>query len=211
MEIEIMDQIFRLLPQKAILWIDAKTLLIGDLHLGKVTHFRKEGIAIPATAHANNIKRLDELVIQNDVERIILLGDLFHNKFNDEWKTFAAWRNNYQSIDIQIVLGNHDILPHHLFHESSIGVNNDLKENSFLFTHHPKTNSEEGTYVFSGHIHPVYCLRSPAKQSLKFPCFIFDKWQAILPSFGVFTGGYEMKKQSHRKIYVIADNKVIIV
>lgn len=209
MEIKILNQTLQLLPQKAVLWKEEKTLLIADLHLGKVTHFRKEGIAIPSGAPANNIRRLDEIIQSNEVARIILLGDLFHNRYNDEWKVFAAWRNKYRSVDIQIVLGNHDILSHSLFDESFIGVHRELRENDFLFTHHPKPDAGPGMYVISGHIHPVYCLRSPAKQSLKFPCFIFDKAQAILPSFGVFTGGFEMDAIRGRRIYVIADRKVI--
>jgi metallophosphoesterase superfamily enzyme len=50
MQIEIRDNHFDLLIQKAIFWQEKQTLLIGDLHLGKITHFRKEGIAIPQIA-----------------------------------------------------------------------------------------------------------------------------------------------------------------
>ena len=31
----------------------------------------------------------------------------------------------------------------------------------------------------------------------------------ILPSFGIFTGGYEMNDMDGRKIYVIAGDKVV--
>lgn len=77
MQIEIRGEHFQLLTQKAIFWEETQTLLIGDLHLGKITHFRKEGIALPPNAIDNNFKRLNELVQSTGATRIIFLGDLF--------------------------------------------------------------------------------------------------------------------------------------
>ena len=208
MEIEIMGQHFQLLAQKAILWKDKKTLLASDLHLGKVTHFRKAGIAVPSVAYVNNFTRLDELMKENDIERIFFLGDLFHNRYNEEWAHFTAWRARYSSVEIIVVPGNHDILPYTLFEDADMSVHDDFREGNFLFTHHPATKIPADTFVFSGHIHPVHILRSPVKQNLRLPCFVFDEWQAILPSFGVFTGGFEMRAAGNRKIFIIAGNKI---
>jgi len=212
MEIEIKNNQFVLLPQKAVFWKNEKTLLISDLHLGKVTHFRKEGIAIPSAAFDNNFKRLDELIVLNTPSRIIFLGDLFHNHHNVEWELFTAWRNKFHLIEMSIVLGNHDILPQRLFAENKITVFEDKYSiGNFVFAHHPKEIHMTNTYSFCGHIHPVYCFRAKARQSLKLPCFIVDESQIILPSFGVFTGGYEMKQTANRKIYVIANDEIINV
>lgn len=209
MEIEIRDHHFKLLPQKAIFWKNNKTLLISDLHLGKVTHFRKSGIALPSMALINNFKRLDDLILNNNAERIILLGDLFHSSYNEEWEFFSEWRRKYCSIQITTVLGNHDILPLELFNECEISVEDYLLEDKFLFIHHPVEYPENGIYSFCGHVHPVYCLRSRMKQQIKLPCFVVDEMQAILPSFGVFTGGYEMKAMQGRKIFVVTEQEVI--
>ena len=212
MEIEILRNHFYLLPQKAIFWQEANTLLISDLHFGKVTHFRREGIAVPAAAFENNFIRLDELIERNNVLRIIFLGDLFHNRYNSEWDLFAGWRWKYPWIEMIIVLGNHDILPQRLFDEAKIMVyDNEYIEREFLFAHHPKDNFTDGQYIFCGHIHPVYCLKAKGRQSIKLPCFVFDKNQAVLPSFGVFTGGYEMKTTLQRSIYLIAEKAIFAV
>ena len=48
MDIEILDEQFDLYPQKAIFWRTQHTLLLSDLHLGKINHFRKAGIPVPA-------------------------------------------------------------------------------------------------------------------------------------------------------------------
>jgi len=208
MEIEIKGNMFKLLPQKAIYWKIKKTILISDLHLGKVTHFRKAGFALPSGAFVNNFIRLDEIIDANETERIIFLGDLFHNVYNDEWELFESWRMQFPSIEIIIALGNHDILPLRLFTAANIKVMDELREEDFLFTHHPPDQSIKNIFTFCGHIHPVYCLKSKIKQNIKLPCFVIDKTQSILPSFGVFTGGYEMKAQPGRKVFVIAENKV---
>lgn len=208
MEIEIRDHLFKLLPQKAIFWKNNRTLLISDLHLGKVSHFRKSGIALPSIALANNFKRLDELILTNNAERIILLGDLFHSSYNEEWEFFTEWRNKYHSIQVIIVLGNHDILPMELFENSNILVEDYLQEDKFLFIHHPIAYPDENIYSFCGHIHPVFCLKSRTKQKLKLPCFVVDEMQTILPSFGVFTGGYEVKSFQGRKIFVVTEEEV---
>ncbi|MEP7263741.1 MAG: ligase-associated DNA damage response endonuclease PdeM [Bacteroidota bacterium] len=212
MEIEIFSNHFLLLSQKAMYWEEKKTLLIADLHLGKITHFRKEGIALPSSAYENNFKRLDEIINSFLVERIILLGDLFHNRHNEEWDLFSAWRKKYDIIEIILVLGNHDILPTHLFESSKISYyNKEYIEGNFTFSHHPQKIIQQNTFTFCGHIHPVYCLKYTGKQSLRLPCFVLDPFQAILPGFGVFTGGFEMKALDNRKFFVIAEQKVFEV
>ncbi len=211
MEIEIAGHHFVLLPQKAVFWKEQKTLLIGDLHLGKITHFRKAGIAIPSVAQHYNFSTLDTLVTGNHTERIIFLGDLFHHHYNSEWESFSRWRNKYPEVEMIVVLGNHDILPMSLFEETNIRVEDHLIEGEFLFTHHPHNDIDPNIFVFCGHIHPVFCLRSSIMQSIKLPCFVKDEQQMILPSFGVFTGGYEMNPIPGRQVYVVVENKVLKV
>lgn len=209
MEIEIRGNKFWLLPQKAAFWKETKTLLIGDLHLGKITHFRKEGIAAPSAASQNNLVRLEEMVQTTKAERIFFLGDLFHNKYNKEWDRFAEWRTKHAAIEMTIVLGNHDILSRDLFLQNNILSHNSIYESDFIFAHHPSDDESPDHFIFCGHIHPVYCLRSSGRQYIKLPCFIHDPHQMILPSFGIFTGGYEMEFVRNRKIYVVAGEKVI--
>jgi len=212
MQIEIRNNHFDLLTQKAIFWQEKQTLLIGDLHLGKITHFRKEGIAVPQLAATDNFERLDELMLNTNPSRIIFLGDLFHNKYNSEWETFAEWRKKYHFVEMLIVIGNHDILPVSLFLESNIEVfKNDFEEKNFIFTHHPKVELDSSKFVFAGHIHPVFTTYGKGRQSFRLPCFVVDKCQAILPSFGVFTGGFGMDLVKGRKIYMLTEERVFAV
>jgi DNA ligase-associated metallophosphoesterase len=212
MQIEIRGNHFLLLTQRAIFWQETQTLLIGDLHLGKITHFRKEGIAIPNNAAGNNFERLDEIVKNTGATRIIFLGDLFHNKYNSEWETFREWRAQHHYIEMIIVIGNHDILPVSLFLESDMQVyQTDYEEEDFIFTHHPKVELDGSKFVFAGHVHPVFTTYGRGRQSLRLPCFVVDNHQAILPSFGVFTGGFQMDLAEERKIYITTETKVFSV
>lgn len=212
MQIEIRGNHFLLLTQRAIFWQETQTLLIGDLHLGKITHFRKEGIAIPNNAAGNNFERLDEIVKNTGATRIIFLGDLFHSQYNSEWETFRVWRAQHHYIEMIIVIGNHDILPVSLFLESDMQVyQTDYEEEDFIFTHHPKVELDGSKFVFAGHVHPVFTTYGRGRQSLRLPCFVVDNHQAILPSFGVFTGGFQMDLAEERKIYITTETKVFSV
>ena len=212
MQIEIRNNHFDLLTQKAIFWQEKQTLLIGDLHLGKITHFRKEGIAIPQIAAGNNFERLDQLMENTNCSRIIFLGDLFHNKYNSEWETFSEWRRKYHFVEMIIVIGNHDVLPISLFLENNIEVyKNDFEEDNFIFTHYPKEETDPDKFVFAGHVHPVFTTYGKGRQSFRLPCFVVDPNQAILPSFGVFTGGFQMEVASKRKIFITTETKIFQV
>lgn len=211
MQVEIRNHHFRLLPGKAVFWEEERTLLISDLHLGKITHFRKAGFALPPAAAHHNFLKLDELISTQSPERIIFLGDLFHDLYNEEWEMFSLWRKQYP-IEMIIVMGNHDRIPTWMFQASGISVfEKDLLIGEFLFTHHPPESVPENMHVFCGHIHPVFSLRARGRQSLRLPIFVLDKQITILPSFGVFTGGYEIEPADGRNIYGIAGDKVILM
>jgi metallophosphoesterase superfamily enzyme len=79
MKVEISGELFELLPNKAMFWPKMKALLIADLHLGKINHFRKSGIALPSKANDRNIEMLVELIHQVRPDRVLCLGDLFHS------------------------------------------------------------------------------------------------------------------------------------
>lgn len=211
MEIEINSQHFVMLPQKALWWRETRTLILADLHLGKITHFRKEGIALPTSAYKENFHKLDELIRIHSPARLLFLGDLFHHTYNVEWEYFTTWRNSYPTIEMLVVLGNHDILPQEMYDKCNICVHDLFQEETFLFAHHPVKVSGEDAFRFCGHVHPVHSLTSRAKQSLRLPCFVLEPYQMILPSFGVFTGGYNMRIVPERKMYVIAESRIFEV
>jgi len=210
MEIKLLAEKVELLPQKA-LWFKArKLLLVADLHFGKINHFRKSGIPVPAKANDKNTELLINILNQTNPERIVFLGDLFHSHYNEEWEVVGQIRKHFSACSFELVLGNHDILSQLQYERHSMIVYpNELKEGDFLFTHEPLTTVPKGAYNLSGHLHPGVQLRGTGKQSMTLPCFYFGKHQGILPAFGSFTGLARVNPKKDERIFVIAEDKII--
>lgn len=208
---ELHGQKLQLLPQKAIFWENKQALLLADIHLGKVAHFRKEGVTIPHTVAHKDYQVLDELLQLYPVQKIIILGDLFHSTHNGAWEDFSQWLMKHVHIQVILIKGNHDILPDILYHLNNIEIHNDyLIEHPFMFSHVP-IEKENHLYNLAGHIHPAVKLVGKGKQSIILPCFYFGKNKGILPAFGNFTGKASILTKAGDNIFIVVNNRVIPV
>jgi metallophosphoesterase superfamily enzyme len=124
MRVVIKGEEFELWPERAVYWKRINTLLLADLHIGKVNHFRKAGIAVPSKANDKNIENLVGLIQQLKPERVICLGDLFHSHYNPEWEVFGEIVKHFKPISFELVLGNHDIMSDHQYERKGIRVHN---------------------------------------------------------------------------------------
>ncbi len=211
MKIDLCEEDLELMPQKAIYWKRENMLLIADLHLGKINHFRKSGIPVPSKANERNLELLVELIDSTNPARVIFLGDLFHSHYNAEWEVFGELVKHFNSISFELVLGNHDILSEVQYERKGIALHNELRLRPFIFTHQPLEKEEENFYNLAGHIHPGATLHGKAKQSITLPCFYFGKQQGILPAFGMFTGMARISPMKEDAIYIIVDDTIVKV
>lgn len=211
MDIEVYGEQMVLFPQKALFWKKQRILLMADLHLGKINHFRKSGIPVPSKANDHNLELFMEVVNLAKPQRIICLGDLFHSHYNQEWEVFGELVKHFSAISFELVLGNHDIMSERQYERKGIRVYDDLAIDGFHFTHHPLDIVNENNYNMAGHIHPGVHLRGKGRQSLTLPCFYFGPRQAFLPAFGKFTGLALIAPKKEDKIFVVADNKIMMV
>jgi DNA ligase-associated metallophosphoesterase len=211
MEVEIFDEQVMLFPQKALYWKKQNILLLADLHLGKINHFRKSGIAVPSKANDHNLEILMDVIALTNPQRIICLGDLFHSHYNPEWEVFGELVKHYAHISFELVLGNHDIMSEQQYSRKGIKVHDKLMIGSFLLTHHPMEEVPQDVYNISGHLHPGVHMKGRGKQSIMLPCFYFGVQQAILPAFGLFTGLARIAPKKNDKVFVVADNSVMDV
>jgi uncharacterized protein len=211
MDVEIFGEQMTLFPQKALFWKNEHILLLADLHLGKVNHFRKSGIAVPSKAGDHNLELLVEVISLARPKRIVFLGDLFHSYYNTEWEAFGEVVKHYAGISFDLVLGNHDVMSERQYERKGIRVYDDLVIGSFLFTHHPLDDIPGGLYNMAGHIHPGVHLTGKGRQSVTLPCFYFGTRQALLPAFGNFTGLAKIAPKKEDKVFVVADNKIMMV
>ena len=202
-----LNQHLYLLPDKAIYWKEEQALLIADPHIGKVTHFRKAGIAVPGQAAHENLWRLEQLIKCHDPKKIIFLGDLFHSEMNIEWLMFKELLHRYSSTRFLLVLGNHDILHHESYSGSSLEAHLSIELGPYFITHEPEEHLL--LYNLSGHLHPGVRMVGKGRQSMRFPCFYFGQSNGILPAFGEFTGLHILQPKPDDEVFVITGNNVI--
>lgn len=206
LEIQINHHDFVLHCSGALYWVEKRMLLISDVHLGKVTHFRKYGAAIPSQARYTNFIRLDNAVEHFNPECIVFLGDLFHSTLNHEFELFEDWMER-TGLPIVLIAGNHDIISPYRYTELGVTVVSEWVLDGFLLTHYPEERN--GCFTLCGHIHPAVLLEGFGRQYLKLPCFFRNSFQMILPAFGEFTGTYIMEPQQGDVIYAITKEDVV--
>lgn len=202
----IADQHLELHPSGVAYWEEEEVLLISDVHLGKVTHFRKYGAAVPQNAILKNFELLQDTLSLYKPKTVCFLGDLFHSSLNREWQLFELWVLR-TSAKIILIAGNHDIISPLKYENIGISLVPELIWGPFLLTHYPEERAQ--LFNFSGHIHPAVRLKGKGRQSLRLPCFFKNKHQLILPAFGAFTGTHVLKKKRADEVYAIADAMVI--
>lgn len=192
----------------AMFWEEEELLIISDVHLGKVSHFRKYGSAVPQQAVMGNFHKMNEVLAFFEPENLIFLGDLFHSSLNQEWLLFEAWLGNIAA-EVILIEGNHDIISPLKYEAVGVQLLPELVLRNFLFTHHPEERS--GFFNFSGHLHPGIKINGLARQNLKLPCFFRTSHQMILPAFGEFTGKYMLSPKKGDEVYVVTGEEVILL
>lgn len=206
--IQIKNHTFILHPLCVAFWKEKSMLLISDVHLGKVSHFRKFGVAVPQKAVQKNFELLIEAIAFFNPETVCFLGDLFHSSLNKEWDLFEHWVAKTDS-KIILVSGNHDIISPLKYEDLNIKVVEEILSNGFLLTHHPE--EREGFFNFSGHIHPAIKLHGAGRQTLRLPCFFKSEHQMIFPAFGEFTGAHTLKPTKKNEVFAVTKEAVFKV
>lgn len=206
LEIEFFGLRLLLLHSGAAFVPDEHTLLIADLHLGKINHFRREGIALPQVSNTADFDKIEQLLNDYPVRKVIFLGDLFHSVLNESFHQFNDFIKQNHKIDWHLILGNHDIIHHDLFRQIGVAVHQQsLEIDGVQLTHEPLKSD---TPHICGHIHPVVKMNGKGRQRVRLRCFVKESSRIMLPAFGYFTGGFEVKPTDNLSIYPIAGEQV---
>ncbi len=204
--IEFAGERFSLLDRAAY-WESENALVVSDLHLGKAETFQNAGLPVPSGHAEADLARLESLLSETGAERFYLLGDLVHTKrgLTDEVvQTFTDWLAALP-VEAQLVTGNHDRRAGTLPAAWKLEVSAGLERRGVLLTHAPL---EAGPPHLCGHLHPVVKLRS-GLDNLRLPCFVLDADRLVLPAFGSFTGGFEVKPGPGRRLFAVAGGEVV--
>jgi DNA ligase-associated metallophosphoesterase len=207
--IDLQGEKIDLLPERALWWERESTLIVADLHWGKTAHFRKNGIAIPAQSQSKDEMRLAQLLQRTKAERLIVAGDLFHSRSNQQVDLFSHFRSHHEALQIDLVIGNHDILKEEEYLRFHLSLHQEcLTTGPFCIAH---DNISSAHFVIHGHIHPALRIKSKGSNQAAFKlcCFAEQENRMILPAFGAFTGTHLLDSKDFSHLYLIAEDKVM--
>lgn len=204
------DELIHLLPEKAAYLPLHRVLLIADVHLGKASHFRKEGIIIPVPPISGDLSSIKKMIQRLNPKTIIFMGDLFHSKLNSEWIALIEFLAAHPEIRFILTKGNHDILPPNVMKHAPIEVVEEFQLGKHLLcTHQPLEDHSQGMLNIAGHVHPGFLIKTKGRQSYCLPCFYQLQKQLILPAFGQLTGLHLIKKIPGARVFPVLPTEVI--
>ncbi|HET8859259.1 ligase-associated DNA damage response endonuclease PdeM [Marivirga sp.] len=211
MELKLAGEKLLLSEEKIIYWSVQQTAFIADLHLGKTTHFRKSGIAVPPAIIKAEIDRIENIISKFRPKRIFFLGDLFHSDLNHEWNIFNQFLEQHTKIEFILIKGNHDILNESVYKLSHLKIEKEPYQlNPFILSHHPlKIDTAEKEIInLCGHLHPGISIKGKGRSYLSLPCFYQDEKQLILPAFGRFTGLAKIKPKKGSSVFAVLNDSI---
>ena len=166
---------FLLLANRGLYWPEQKTLFIADTHFGKEATFRSQGVAVPRGSTHGTLSKINEMVLENQASRLILLGDMFHARSSisdDIRKALDAFFAENSSLRFTLVLGNHDRNVRKLPSNWRIEiVDSGTQLGRISISHVPQEPSRGSDLLLCGHIHPAYRFQSRFDHVGKLPCF----------------------------------------
>ena len=173
------------------LWIEAeRALVIADLHLEKGSAYAARGQMLPPYDTREGLARLAAEVAAARPKLVVMLGDAFH----DAWAGERLSGEDAASISalavgrtLVWVTGNHDPEPPRGLPGEAA---DELELSGLNLRHEPFAGPSPGEA--SGHLHP--CARiAAAGSSVRRRCFVTDGERVILPAFGAYAGGLNIR------------------
>lgn len=204
-DLVVAEQLLTFYPEKAVFWHEQSTLLLADVHAGKATHFRKNGIPLSTDYLLNDLNKIEELLIKTKAKKLLVLGDLFHTTANIENQLIEAWVDSL-AVETELILGNHDV---HSLAKSTIKTSLPYTVRPFFLSHEPTENE---AFNIHGHLHPAFTMSGKGRTSIKLPAFYVGPSFITLPAFGSTTGKRMYAEiAKHSKIILIADDGVMAI
>lgn len=181
-------------PRGSLFWPEERLLVISDLHLEKGSSFAAHrGVFLPPYDTHTTLEALALCITDWQPVRVVSLGDSFHDESASTRLPQSCklrLRQLMENRDWIWVSGNHDPKP-----PEDIGGTfcSELQIGALNFIHEPRTIYRDGE--IAGHLHPCAKIRRRGK-TVRRRCFVADDKRMILPAFGAFTGGLNVRNEA---------------
>jgi uncharacterized protein len=174
----------------------SRSLIAADLHLEKGSFFAMRRQMLPPYDSAATLAKLGRAVLRTKPERLLLLGDSFHDEKGVERLSadcVEAIAALARLCEIHFITGNHDKtlpddLPGTILPETRLGD---------IALRHEAIG--EGIEV-AGHLHPAALVITP-RGTLRRRCFALSRETLILPAFGAYTGGLNIRDRAFAQAF----------
>ena len=177
-------------PSGALIWPDAATIAVADLHLEKGSAYAQKGTLLPPYDSRETLDSLAAIIAREQPRRVICLGDSFHDlgaiERIDPTDAVQLARLT-KSVEWVWVLGNHDPAPPRGAPWAG-RIETSLTLSALTFRH--EAEPQGGAGEISGHFHPKAAIRTRARR-ITGRCFVSDGRRLILPAFGAYAGGLD--------------------
>jgi uncharacterized protein len=180
----------------ALLWEEHRLLVVSDLHLEKGSSFAARGVLLPPYDTATTLHRLASVILRHDPRTVIALGDSFHDRTAHD-RLSGSDRDAIASLQARRdwiwISGNHDPdLPREL----GGVVSSEVAIGPIVFRHQPTGAVGE----IAGHLHPKARV-SHRGRSIERRCFACDGERAVMPAFGAYAGGLNIRDAVFAKVF----------
>ena len=188
-----------LLRPSGAMWLQsARALVVADLHFEKGSFFAMRGQMLPPYDTGDTLDRLEAEIDRLAPAIVVCLGDSFHDA-DGEARLSARDAARIAGLGagrtLVWIAGNHDeaagfSLTGEVADEISIG--------GLVLRHEPLPGAQAGEAA--GHLHP--CARvSHRGLSVRRRCFVTDGTRIVLPAFGSFTGGLNVRDVAYAALF----------
>jgi DNA ligase-associated metallophosphoesterase len=190
----------------ALYWPEEGLLVVSDLHLEKGSAFAARGVLMPPYDTASTLQRLAGLLARYAVHMVVALGDNFHDgggpaRLGDADRAHLLALQ--QGRDWVWIAGNHDPDP-----REGIGgaFARSLALGPLSFRHEPAAAPGRGATgggshgEIAGHLHPAARVHHRGR-TLTRKCFATDGARLVMPAFGAYTGGLNIRDIAFLKVF----------
>jgi hypothetical protein len=177
-------------------------LAVADLHFGYELSQRAAGRLVPLWGMATISGRLAELVREYGPRRLIILGDLVHDKTAAR-EAAQLLRQLAAGCEVIVVAGNHDRKL-----RGAVEMVDSLQTEQFHFHHGHCAADVADRVQIIGHHHPAAVVTDGAGLRLKCPAFVQQSDCWIMPAFSPWAAGTRWEPDESSRIWLCTAERV---